>query len=196
MGRIGSRWPLATMVVCAFLVACTSTPAPASGAANEFLGPGASECPPTDPGVGQPCSKEDARCEYGGDFHPACNIQRICADGAWRNYTFNGVKDQACGAGAPTEPPNPPECPATLPSSDATCAAGPACNYDAKQCTCVSGHWSCSTGKQYCKAPRPRIGTPCKAGDECVIEIKGPCERFVLECGRENTWTGSKAICL
>jgi hypothetical protein len=131
-----------------------------------------------------------------GDFHPACNIQRVCAEGAWRNYIFNGVKGQACGAAAPTQPANPPECPATLPSSEASCTPGPTCNYDAKQCTCGSGRWSCSTGKQYCKAPRPRIGTPCNTGDECLIEIKGPCDRFVLDCGREKTWTGSKSICL
>jgi hypothetical protein len=193
MDRIGLRWPL----VCVSLVAaCSSDPEPASGAPNAFLGAVAAECPSTDPGIGVPCPKEDVRCEYGGDFHPACNIQRVCAEGAWRNYTFNGVKDPPCGAAVPTEPPNVAECPATLPSSDDACATAATCNYDTKQCACQSGRWSCSTGKQFCKAPRPRLGTPCNPSDECVIEIKGPCERFVLDCGRENTWTGSKAICL
>jgi hypothetical protein len=170
---------------------------PASDAAGAFVGAGAPDCPRTDPGVGAPCANDGLRCEYGADFNPACNTWLTCAQGGWRTTTLNGVRDPVCPTTtAPTAPPNPAECPASAPRTSDACPAALACNYEDTSCSCSKGFWNCDKSRLFCKTPRPRIGTPCNAFDECVIAMLGPCDRIVLTCGRESTWTASKSICL
>jgi hypothetical protein len=179
------------------ILACSSKSDPPSAAPSAFVGAGSPDCPQTDPGAGGACAKADLRCEYGGDFNPACNIIRACGQGNWGTVTFNGVNDPTCPTPTvPTEPPNPAECPASAPRTSDACAAALSCNYADTKCTCENKFWNCSTGKQFCKTPRPRLGTPCNANDECVIQLLGDCDKMVLTCSREGTWTSSKAICL
>lgn len=170
---------------------------PKGNAAGEFVGAGAPDCPGTEPSVGSACAKESVACEYGGDFNPACNSWFTCAQGGWRTTTLNGVKNPTCPtASAPKAEPNAAACPASAPRTSDACGSALECTYADTSCTCANGYWNCSASRLFCEAPRPRIGTPCKPFDECVIQITTPCDRIVLTCGRENTWVASKSICL
>jgi hypothetical protein len=189
---------LAFLFLALSMSACASTNAePASSAPTEFVGAGAPECPPSDPGADQPCSKDKLACEFGGDFNPACNILRNCSRGAWSTTTLNGVENPTCPTPtAPTTPPNPAECPASAPRTSDACTVALACNYGDTTCTCSKQFWNCSKGRQFCKTPRPRVGTPCSASDQCTIQLLGECDRIVLTCSRDGTWVGSKLTCL
>lgn len=169
-------------------------------------------CPESQPSLGSPCSVDDASCEYGDDFNPACNTQLHCGGGKWNGALLRGDTDRTCPSGGPPKDPPPPangkECPASKPSGACTgnvtcrygdaledeCACGPICRlYPVQYCEDAGADWRCAPAPKnttICPVPRPRIGDPCSEdGRSCRV---GPaheesCEESSISC-RSGRW--------
>lgn len=168
-------------------------------------------------GAKNPCTKEGQVCEYGSDFEPSCNTIVQCSSGEWGIPLFGAGGGKACGSPAPKPTENPADCPATRASltEGAACNGSSTCAYDGAVCTCGTfcpqypvsrptcdadagitenccdrskpPTWSCFEGAPYCTSPRPRVGDPCKDGDECGLAPPGECGQRKLQC-KAGTW--------
>jgi hypothetical protein len=179
-------------------------------ASDAVVGPAAPDCPATEPANGDHCSSDGLLCEYGSDYSPLCNALFVCGVDTWgAPILYNNTP--MCPTAPPVAPANPAECYATradVPAGQA-CSTPVSCSYDGSQCTCgvycpsvpvqfppcdpdagvtqpccdtTKVTWNCFDGPQYCRTPRPRLGTPCTAGDSCAIDAPDVCAQTVLTC--------------
>jgi hypothetical protein len=178
-------------------------------------------CPPAS--TEGPCSKEGLLCEYGSDYNPQCNTVRVCSGGRWSSpITFGGTPKCPSG-GPPTYPPNPDDCAGTRAGvpDGMSCSSKSTCNYDGAVCSCgvfcsnypirmpdcdpdagittsccdtTKVAWHCFDGPKYCATNRPKIGTPCKAGDACAFDVAVECGQSRMEC-RDGVWQIGNTSC-
>ncbi len=127
-------------------------------------------CPSTPPwtrtlanGPKNPCSKEGQICEYGTDFHPACNTIVQCLDGEWGvPILSSGGGPGMCGSPPPTPAPNAADCPATRGQLNlaTSCSTKSTCAYDGASCSCGVFCPSYPVGQQPCN-PDAGVTTNC-----------------------------------
>jgi len=163
----------------------------AGGAGAPAGGAGGSDCPPSPPMDGSPCTPPwepnasmfpelvTAHCSWGDDPRPGCRITSLCEGGIWQ------VTIPDCGDLLP------PECSATPPESGSECAdTAISCWYeDGTRCwcsECVGGspypscqyadppQWACRTPADGCH-PLPQAGSPCtEEGKNCGLDCSTP----------------------
>lgn len=168
------------------------------GPGKDAAGGGSASCPAAVPASGAACIATGARCEYGGDPDPQCNVLRECsATGAWTARSE--------GPSCPTPPASSDaRCPRSYGASDVCGALGTRCGYPEGRCACVdtqvdagtSRRWACDAPTSTsCPRPRPRLGTSCaREGQTCNY---GAC---VLDGGvqivcQESTWRLASFSC-
>jgi hypothetical protein len=192
----------------------------ADGGVDSGPGPLPPDCPPAS--IEGACSKEGLLCEYGSDYNAACNTIRICSGGSWASpISFGGPTK--CPGSVPSLPPNPAECAPNREGivAGASCTTKTTCNYDGAQCSCgvfcpsfpirmrdcdadagittsccdtTKVAWYCFDGPKYCASTRPRIGTPCAAGESCAFEVPTECGQSRMEC-RSGVWQLANTSC-
>lgn len=194
-----------------------------TGTTTSDTGPGPlpPDCPPAS--IEGACTKEGLLCEYGTDYNPLCNTIRVCSAGRWASPITFGGPSKCPSGGPPTYPPNPSTCaPSQKSIPPGACSEkGTTCNYDGAVCSCgvfcpsfpirmrdcdadagittsccdtTKVEWHCFGGPPYCAATRPRIGTPCKMGDECAFELAKECGQAAMEC-RAGVWQMTNSSC-
>lgn len=172
------------------------------------------DCPATVPAEGTSCSKDQILCEYGSDYDPRCNTQRVCSTGTWASPVGFGGRP-TCPSTPPTVGPNPAACAPTRASVPvgAACSGGDSCAYDGSTCFCgrfcpnypirqpdcdggttvgccdAKVQWNCFDGPAFCPQPRPRVGSACaKDGESCAVSSPVECGQATIVC-KGGVWT-------
>ena len=183
------------------------------------------DCPAADPGEGAACNKDGLLCEYGDDFDPRCNALRVCSGGRYAGPILFGGGGKKCGAPPPVVPTNSADCPASksaITEGQACTPKGTTCHFDGAQCACgafcptvpvgrppcdpdagvtmnccdqTRSDWHCFAGPSFCKAQRPRIGSPCTTeGETCAITEPAECGQSTIAC-KGGVWTIPNSAC-
>jgi len=151
-------------------------------------------CPTLQPTVGRPCTTSLA-CEYGSDPSIDCDTVMYCDGGVWEIAYV--PFDAGCGK------TNSATCPATFSdmTEHAACTGNVECYYPEARCWCVPAAcpglgcpapnaWRCDISvwpDAGCPDPRPRLGTPCSAGElELLCKYDDVACQFLL-C-RAGAW--------
>ena len=202
---------LACALSLAALAACSSSSTGAADAGvhdggsllgDADLDAGGPACPTAAPSQGSACGPQGLACEYGTATTLECDTTATCNGGRWE-VALPTMTQSLCQSGPAAD------CPASMSAVPVGqhCDTYPTiCDYPQGRCACTvrqsptvydasaQATWICPSPNSGCPLPRPRLGSPCTAADECdygTCAIPGA----TAEACTDNVWVAESTAC-